>query len=94
MRVAYDEVGNSSCRVKGEKKRGQVLVQNEVDKSFSKEAQLQQKIEDMDSFIFELAEKVRDANCKRRDTHKHVKQFKQLAHRRLKRSKELLKISN
>ena len=53
-------------------------MQKEVDKSLTKEAQLQQKIEDMDSFIFPLAEEVRDANCKRRATHKHVKHFKQL----------------
>ena len=39
---------NSNLRVKGEKKRGQVLVQNEVDKSLAKKAQLQQKIEDME----------------------------------------------
>ena len=60
----------------------------------AKEAQLQQKIEDMDSFTFELAEEVRDADRKRRAAHKHAKHFKQLAHRRIKRSKELLKRSN
>ena len=78
---------NSNLRVKGEKKRGQVLVQKEVDKSLVKEAQLQHKIEKMDSFTFELAEEVRDANLKRRVAHNHAKYFKQLAHRRLKRSK-------
>ena len=81
-------------RVKGEKKRGQVLVQKEVDKSLAKEAQLQKKIEEMDSFTFELAEEVRDANSKRRAAHKHAKHFKELDHRRLKRSNELLKRSN
>ena len=81
-------------RVKGEKNRGQVLVQTEVDKFLTNEAQLQQKIEEMDSFTFELAEEVMDYNCKRRDYHKNVKHFKQLAHRWLKRFKELLKISN
>ena len=34
---------NSNLRVKGEKKRGQLLVQKEVDKSLAKEDQLQQK---------------------------------------------------
>ena len=48
----------------------------------------------MDSLKFELAEEVRDANRKRRAAHNHSKHFKQLAHRRLKRLKELLKRSN
>ena len=39
---------NSNMRVKGEKKRGQVLVQKEVDKSLAKESPLQQKIEDLE----------------------------------------------
>ena len=43
---------NSNLRIKGEKKRGQVFVQKEVDKSLEKEARLQQKIEDMESFTF------------------------------------------
>ena len=77
---------NSNLRVKGEKSRCYVLVQKEVDKSLAKEDQLQQKIEDLYSFIFELAEEVRDADRKRRASHKHTKHFKQLAHRRLKRS--------
>ena len=47
----------------------------------------------MYSFTSELAEEVRDADRKRRAAHKHDKHFKQLAHRRLKRSKELLKRS-
>ena len=38
-----------------------------------------------------MAEEVSDANLKRRSSHKHAKHFKQLAHRRLKRSKELPK---
>ena len=37
---------------------------------------------------------MRDANRKIRVAHNHAKQFKQLEHRRLKRSKELLKRSN
>ena len=37
---------------------------------------------------------MRDADRKRRAARKHVKHFKQLAHRRLNRSKELLKRSN
>ena len=78
-------------RVKGKKKRGQVLVQNEVDRSLAKEAQLQQKIEEMDSLTFELADEVRETNCKRRSDHKNEKNFKQLLHRRLNRSKELIK---
>ena len=57
----------------------------------AKEAQIQQKIEEMDSFTFELAKEVRDADRKRRAAHKHAKHFKKLAHRRLKRPKELLK---
>ena len=57
----------------------------------SKEAQLHQKIEEMDSFTFELDEEVRGANIKRRAAHNHAKHFKQLAHRRIKRSKELIK---
>ena len=61
-------------------------MKKEVDKSLVKEAQLQHKIEEMDSFTFELAEEVRDANRKRRAAHNHSKHFKQLAHRRLKRS--------
>ena len=48
----------------------------------------------MDSFTFELDEEVRDADRKIRAAHKHAKQFKFLAHRRLKRSKELLKMLN
>ena len=48
----------------------------------------------MDSFTFELSEEVIDADRKRRDAHKHAKHFNQLAHRCLKRSKELLKRSN
>ena len=71
-----------------------MLVQKEVDKSFEKESQMQQKIEDLESFTFKLAEEVRDANRKRRAAHKHAKHFKQLEHMRLKRSKELLKRSN
>ena len=35
---------NYNLRFKGEKKRGQVLVQKDVDKSLAKEAQLQHKI--------------------------------------------------
>ena len=52
------------------------MVQKKVDKYLAKEAQLQQKIEEMDSFTFELAEEVRDANRKRRAAHKHAKHFK------------------
>ena len=63
------------------------MVQKEVYKSLAKEAQLQQKMEKLDSFTFKLAEEVRDAYRKRRDSHKHVKHFKQLVHRRLKKSK-------
>ena len=85
---------NSNLRVKGEKERGQVLVKKEVDKSLEKEDQLQQKIDEMDSFTFYLAKEVRDADLKRRAAHKHAKHFKQLEHRRLKRSKEMLKRSN
>ena len=85
---------NSNLRVKGEKERGQFLVQKEVDKSLAKKSQLQQKIEEMDSFTFELAEEVRDADRKSRAAHKHAKNFNQLAHRWLKKSKELLKRSN
>ena len=48
----------------------------------------------MDSFTFELDEKFWDVNRKRRVAHNHAKHFKQLAHRRLKRSKDLLKWSN
>ena len=47
---------NSNLRVKGEKERGQVLVQKEVEKYLPKEAQLQHKIEEMGSFTFDLAE--------------------------------------
>ena len=78
-------------RVKIGKNKGQVLVQKEVDKSLAKEAQIHQKIEEMDSFTFELDGEVRDADLKRRAAHKHDKHFKQLAHRRLSSSKELLK---
>ena len=53
-----------------------MLAQKEVDKSMAKEAQLQQKIEEMDSFTFELAEEVRDADRKIRAAHKHAKHFK------------------
>ena len=60
----------------------------------AKEDQIQQKIEEMDSFKFELAEEVRDIDRKRRAAHKHAKHFKQLTYRRLKRSKELLKRLN
>ena len=47
----------------------------------------------MDSFTFELAEELRGADRKRRAAHKHSKHFKQLAHRRLKMSKKILKRS-
>ena len=53
---------NANLRFKEEKKRGWVLVQKEVEKSLAKEAQIQQKIEELDSFKFELAEEVRDAD--------------------------------
>ena len=85
---------NSNLKVKREKKRVHVLVQREVYKSLAKEAQLQQKIEDLDSFTFDLDEEMRDASFKRRAAHKHAKHFKRLTYGRLKRSKELLKISN
>ena len=49
------------------------MVQNEVDKSLAKKAQLQQKIEEMDSFPFQLDEEVRDINLKRRAANKHAK---------------------
>ena len=78
---------NSNLRVKCDNKRVHVLVQKEVDKSLAKEAQLQQKIEELDSLTFELVDEVRDANRKRSASHKHAKHFKQLAHSRLKRSK-------
>ena len=71
-----------------------MLVQKEIDKSLEKEAQLQKKIEDMDSFTFELVEEVRDSNHNRRAAYNHAKHFNQLAHRRIKRSEELLKRSN
>ena len=61
---------NSNLKVKGERKRCQVLVQKEIDKYLAKEAQIQQKIEEMDSFTFELAEEVRDTYRKRRAAHK------------------------
>ena len=85
---------NSNLRVKGENKRGQVSVQKVVDKSLKKKSQLQQKIEEMGSFTFELDEEVRDADRNIRAVHKHSKHFKHLAHRRLKRSKELIKRSD
>ena len=88
------KLDNANLRVKGEKKRVQVLVQKEVDNSLAKESHLQQKIEDLDSFKFNLAEEVRDANRKRRAAHIYAKQFKKLAHRRIKRSKELIKRLN
>ena len=69
-------------------------MQKYVDKSLAEEAQLKQKMEEMDSFTFELGEEVRDANLKRRASHKHAKAFKQLTHRPLKRPKEMLKSSN
>ena len=55
---------------------------------------MQHKIKYMDSFTFKLDEEVRDTDLKRRAADKHAKHFKQLAHRRLKRSKELIKSSN
>ena len=82
---------NSRLRFKGEKNRGQVLVQKDVDKYLEKEAQTQQKIEELDTFKFELAEEVRDSDCKRKASHKHAKKFKQLEYMRLKRLKEFLK---
>ena len=63
------------------------MVQKEIYESLAKEAQLQQKMEKLDSLTFKLSEVVRDAYRKRRASHKHVKNFKQLAHRRLKKSK-------
>ena len=84
----------SNLRFKGENKIGQVLVQKEVAKYLAKEAQLQQKIEELGSFTFDLAEEVRDADRKRRAAHKHDKHFKQMTHRLLKRLNELLKRSN
>ena len=69
-------------------------MQKEVENFLAKEAQLQHKIEEMDSLNFELAEEVRDADLKKRDAHKHAKHFNQLTHRRLKRMKKMLKRSN
>ena len=69
-------------------------MQKEVDKSLAKKDQLHQKIQELDSFKFALAEEVTDADRKRRAAHKHAKHFNQLAHRRIKRSKELIKSSN
>ena len=71
-----------------------MLVKNEVDNSLAKESQLRKKIEEMNSLTFELDEEFRDADRNIRASHKHAKHFKQLAHRRVKRSKELLKRSN
>ena len=85
---------NSNLKAKGENKRCQVLEQKEVDKSLSKEARLQQKIEELESFTLELDEEVRDSDRKRRSSHNHAKHFKKMAHRQLKRSKELIKRSN
>ena len=48
----------------------------------------------MESFTFELAKEVSDADCKRRADHKNAKYFKKLSHRWIKRSKELLKRLN
>ena len=70
------------------------MVKNEVDNSLAKESQLRKKIEEMNSLTFELDEEFRDADRNIRASHKHSKHFKQLAHRRVKRSKELLKRSN
>ena len=70
------------------------MVQKEVDKSLVKTSQLQQKIEEMDSFTFDLDEELRVADCKRRSAHKYAKHFKKLSNRWLKRSKELLKQLN
>ena len=50
------KLDNYNLRVKGEKKREQVLVQKEVDKFLAKEDHLQQKIEELDSFTFEFDE--------------------------------------
>ena len=44
----------------------------------AKEAQIQQKIEEIDKFTFELAEEVRDADFNIRASHNHAKPFKQL----------------
>ena len=41
------------------------MLQKGVNKFLAKEAQIKHKIEDMDSFTFELAEEVRDADCKK-----------------------------
>ena len=60
-------------------------MQKKIDKSLEKEAQLQHKIEELDSFTFELDEEVRDADHNRRAAYKHAKHFKQLSNRRLKR---------
>ena len=60
----------------------------------AKEPHMQQKIEELDSFTFDLDGELRDADRKRRAAHKHAKHFKQLAHMRIKRSKEILKRSN
>ena len=52
MRLSHREdlmvkLENSNLRVKGEKNRGQLLLQREVDKSLTKEAQLHQKIDSL-----------------------------------------------
>ena len=59
------KLDNSNLWLKGEKKRGQVLVKKEVYKSSAKEDQLQQKIKELDSFTFKLDEEVRDTDFKR-----------------------------
>ena len=66
---------NYNLRVKVEKNRGQVLVQKDVDKYLEKEAQTQQKIEELDSFTFEFNDEVRYADRKIRASHKHAKHF-------------------
>ena len=55
LRGAYDEVGK--FQPEGQRREGERsgVFQNEVGKSLEKEAQLQQKIEEMDSFTFYLA---------------------------------------
>ena len=63
------KLDNSNLSVKGDKKRVQLLVHKEFDKSLAKEDQLRHKIEELDLFTFELDEEVRDVYRKRRAAH-------------------------
>ena len=76
-----------------EKTKGRNLVQQEFDRALLKEAELQQQIDDLNSWTFELVDEANTAMEEKRISLRSLKTAGRLARRRLKRVNEL-KTSN